>query len=151
MKNTPQDTCLKIKNTAWSKRQPKSRFPPQVTLKYTGSTLCLIAWAFPTRASTDDTFSGSWRFSTTLLMAFITLQACCRSWLLRSISSGSSRSWNWLKYCLADGKLTKNLKRQIISVIRIYNIYCRIVLVLVFVGEHISLEQFGLGLDKYLL
>lgn len=45
-------------------------------------------------------------------MAFITLRACCRSWLLRSISSGSSISWNWLKYCLADGKLMKNLKRK---------------------------------------
>lgn len=83
-----------------------------VTLKYMGSTLCLIAWAFPTRASTEDTFSGSWRFSTTVLMAFITLRAWCRSWLLLSISSGSSMSWNWLKYCLADGKLTKNLRRQ---------------------------------------
>lgn len=85
--------------------------PVEVTLKYMGSTLCLMAWAFPTRASTDDTFSGSWRFSTTELMAFITLRAWCRSWLLRSISSGSSMSWNWLKYCLADGKLTKNLRR----------------------------------------
>lgn len=84
----------------------------EVTLKYMGSTLCLMAWAFPTRASTDDTFSGSWRFSTTVLMAFITLRAWCRSWLLRSISSGSSMSWNWLKYCLADGKLMKNLRRQ---------------------------------------
>lgn len=84
----------------------------KITLKYMGSTLCLRAWAFPTKASTDDTFSGSWRFSTTVLMAFITLRAWCRSWLLRSISSGSSMSWNWLKYCLADGKLTKNLKRQ---------------------------------------
>lgn len=84
----------------------------EVTLKYMGSTLCLMAWAFPTRANTADTFSGSWRFSTTVLMAFITLQACCRSWQLRSISSGSSMSWNWLKYCLADGKLIKNLRRK---------------------------------------
>lgn len=60
------------------------------TLKYTGSTLCLRAWALPTRASTEDTFSGSCRFSTTELRAPMTRQACFRSCGLRSISSGSS-------------------------------------------------------------
>lgn len=106
---TPEDHRLMYKSLTVS----DSGLFLEVTLKYMGSTLCLIAWAFPTRASTDDTFSGSWRFSTTVLMAFITLRAWCRSWLLRSISSGSSMSWNWLKYCLADGKLTKNLRRRI--------------------------------------
>lgn len=78
-------------------------------MKYTGSTLCLRAWALPTRVSTEDTFSGSCRFSTTVLRAPMIRQACFRSWGLRSISSGSSMCRNWLKYCLADGEFTKNL------------------------------------------
>lgn len=82
------------------------------TLKYMGSTLCLTAWAFPTSSSTDETFSGSWRFSTTVLMAFMTRHACFRNWELLSISSGSSMSRNWLKYCFADGKFTKNLEKK---------------------------------------
>lgn len=82
------------------------------TLKYMGSTLCLTAWAFPTSSSTDETFSGSWRFSTTVLIAFMTRPACFLSWVLFSISSGSSISRNWLKYCFADGKLTKNLENK---------------------------------------
>lgn len=79
-------------------------------MKYTGSTLCLRAWALPTRESTEDTFSGSCKFSTTVLRAPMTRQACFRSCGLRSISRGSSMCLNWLKYCLADGKFTKNLQ-----------------------------------------
>lgn len=105
---------ISLSSISWTSKvnNVKSLIRSEVTLKYMGSTLCLIAWAFPTKARTDDTFSGSWRFSTTVLIAFITLRAWWRSWLLRSISSGSSMSWNWLKYCLADGKFTKNLKRH---------------------------------------
>lgn len=93
----------------WPVGRDKSEKKDGHTLKYIGSTLCLRAWALPTRASTEDTLSGSCRFSTTVLRAPMTRQACFRSWGLLSISKGSSMCLNWLKYCLADGKFTKNL------------------------------------------
>lgn len=82
------------------------------TLKYTGSTLCWSAWALATSFSTDATLSELSRFSTSVLMAFITLRACFLSWALFSSSSASSMCLNWLKNCLEEGKLTKNLQRR---------------------------------------